>query len=124
MIRFTLGMPLVQAHAAERSAPPFGVYIHESARAFAPANAHPFTTVFWRWWLIDEGAQQVASTTAKTIDAYFDWCQKHSAELEYPLERIKAHQQLAKEYLLDVESTLETIRTAKNASAPKAVIGT
>lgn len=116
-----LGMPLVQAHAAERLAPPFGVYVHESARAFAPANAGPFTTVFWRWWLIDKVAQQVASQLPKEIEGYFAWCRKHTAEIEYSLDRIDAHHQLAQEYLLDVESTHETTRGEDASHEPRTV---
>lgn len=100
-----LGMPLVQAYAAERLAPPFGVYVHESARAFSPSNAKPMTTVFWRWWLTNKVAQEVVLALPKEIDAYFDWCRKHSAQIEYPLDRIEAHYCLATEYLLDLEST-------------------
>jgi hypothetical protein len=36
-----LGMPMVQSHLAEKDAPPFGIFVHESARAFAPAGAVP-----------------------------------------------------------------------------------
>src|SRR5438309_875923 len=36
-----LGMPMVQAHLAEADAPPFGVFVHESARAFAPRGEEP-----------------------------------------------------------------------------------
>jgi hypothetical protein len=117
-----LGMPLVQAYSAEPLAPPFGIYVHESARAFAPANAEPFTTVFWRWWLIDKVAKQVALHLPKEIDSYFDWCRKHTAEIGYSLDRIDAHHQLAQEYLVDVESTHETTRGEDAADQPKPVI--
>jgi hypothetical protein len=40
-----LGMPLVQAYQAERGAPPFGVFVHESVRAFGPTSKHPVTVV-------------------------------------------------------------------------------
>jgi hypothetical protein len=102
-----LGMPLVQAYAAERLAPPFGVYVHESARAFAPGDGQPMTTVFWRWWRTDKGAQQVVLALPKAIDEYFNWCRKHSAELEYPVDRADAHHRLAQEYLYDLESTFK-----------------
>ena len=31
-----IGLPMVQAHSSEGKAPPFGVYVHESARSFSP----------------------------------------------------------------------------------------
>jgi hypothetical protein len=103
-----LGMPLSQAYAAERLAPPFGVYVHESARAFAPANAQPMTTVFWRWWRTNKVAQELVLALPKEIESYFDWCRKHTAQIEYPVDRIEVHHRLATEYLRDLESTFKT----------------
>jgi hypothetical protein len=100
-----LGMPLVQAYTAERLAPPLGIYVHESARAFAPVDRQPFTTVFWRWWLSDAVANQIAQKLLKEIDSYFNWCCAHTAELDYPSDRAEAHHKLAREYLLDVVGT-------------------
>jgi hypothetical protein len=117
-----LGMPLVQAYAAERLAPPFGIYIHESARAFAPANAEPFTTLFWRWWLKDEVAQQVALRLHDEIDHYFGWCREHHAEIEYSPDRIDAHHTLAREYLLNVELNLKAQPGDSNSQHVKDVI--
>jgi hypothetical protein len=99
-----LGMPLLQAYVAERLAPPFGIYIRESARAFAPTDAEPFRTIFWRWWLIDKVALQVALQLPKKIEEYFDWCRNHAAEIEYSVDRIDAHRELARAYLVDVKA--------------------
>lgn len=103
-----LGMPLVQAYTAERLAPPFGVYVHESARAFSPPSSHPMTTVFWRWWCTNKVAQQVVLALPPKMEEYFKWCREHTAELEYPVDRIDAHLRLAQEYLRDLESTFKS----------------
>lgn len=102
-----LGMPLVQAYSAERLAPPFGVYIHESARAFAPSNSHPFTTMLWQWWRTDKPAQKVALALLAELDTYFEWSRNHTTAMAYSRDRIDVHQQLAREYLRDVEATLK-----------------
>lgn len=46
-----IGMGISHAYEAEGSAPPFGVYIHESARAFAPQgdSNFPYHVNLWRW---------------------------------------------------------------------------
>lgn len=101
-----LGMPLVQAYEAEKHAPPFGVYIHESARAFAPPNAQPLTSLLFQWWRTDVPAQKVALALLKELDDYFEWCRNHTTAMGYAIDRIDVHQRLAREYLQDVEKTL------------------
>jgi hypothetical protein len=49
------GSPVIQAYQAERHAPPYGVFVHESARAFAPNGERPFRSTLWRWWQPDDG---------------------------------------------------------------------
>lgn len=93
------GIPVAQAHKYEVEAPPFGIYIHESARAFAPEGEEPFTVVFWDW--ID--AENRPVSRKKLLDelrAYFDWYGAHSLENEYNKEAIERHKRLAEEWLL------------------------
>lgn len=96
-----LGMPMIQAHLGERNAPPFGVYVHESARAFAPANQTPFHFAWWRWfaparWL------PLAQELKVQLPLYFDWCAARSQAISYEPDRIKYHRELAAQYLVDV----------------------
>jgi len=56
-------MPLVQAFVAEKTAPPFGVFVHESVRAFGPTNKHPVTTVLWQWWRKNEENYKIAKSS-------------------------------------------------------------
>jgi hypothetical protein len=44
-----LGLPMVQAHLSEHDAPPFGVFVHESARTFAPNGTEPLHWIWWVW---------------------------------------------------------------------------
>lgn len=51
------GPPIIQAYHGERLAPPFGIAIHESARAFSANGEEPFRAVWWLWWQSnDDGA--------------------------------------------------------------------
>ena len=99
--RILLGMPMIQSHLGERMAPPFGLFVHESARAFAPANQTPFRHAWWRWfgpthWL-------ALSQELKTqLPVYFDWCAARSLAIAYEPDRIEAHRELAAQYLVDV----------------------
>jgi hypothetical protein len=56
MEQVLFGPPIIQAYKSEASAPPYGVAIHESARAFAPDGSTPFRMTHWLWWQkIDDG---------------------------------------------------------------------
>jgi len=90
-----LGMPLVQAGTAEKGAPPFGVYVHESVRAFGQIAV---TVLFWRWWSKNGGNTSVATALLPALRSYFEWCRKNFVTSGYPPDRIAAHQVLAEEY--------------------------
>lgn len=103
--RIVLGMPLTQAYIAEREASPFGVYIHESARAFAPSPTGALRQVFWRWWLHDRRRgelQTTASCLKRRLEEYYIWCEEHNMEIMYDVERIKAHRELSRQYFAPV----------------------
>lgn len=44
------GSPIIQAFRQEAKAAPFGVAVHESARAFSPTGVEPFKQTHWIWW--------------------------------------------------------------------------
>jgi class 3 adenylate cyclase len=44
------GPPVIQAYESESMAAPYGVAVHESARAFAPVTETPFRSLHWQWW--------------------------------------------------------------------------
>jgi hypothetical protein len=50
-----IGMPMIHAYQTERQAPPFGIFVHESARSFAPGNEVPLS------------AFRVARNTSKVV---------------------------------------------------------
>ena len=95
-----LGIPLAQAHDAERRAAPFGIWIHESARAFSPNGTHPLTGTHWHWWRYrtsETDGSLVNCLHAQLLD-YLEWCHRHSTYLLYAEERIEAHKLLVDQY--------------------------
>lgn len=91
-----LGMPMVQAHLSEKNAPPFGLFVHESARTFAPPLAEPFHHVWWRW--VNPANSDVWNNLPRTLANYFEWCRQRPNSLLYDLDRIRVHADLAQQY--------------------------
>lgn len=92
-----IGMGISHAYEAESSAPPFGVYIHESARAFAPRTkgSYPYRVNLWRWFDDDDA---LTWATRRTLLMHFDWLEKNPSAAQYELEAMKRHKNLAVEY--------------------------
>lgn len=99
-----LGLPMIQAYLTERSAPPFAVYVHESARAFAPEGRRPLKPTWWRWFKTpeDETWPELARDLRTELRRYFEWCGKRAAEIGYDTESIKKHSTLAEQYFADI----------------------
>lgn len=95
-----LGLPMIQAYSGESKAPPFGVFVHESARAFHPEDETPFKHKWWKWFRVPNTGWTKAQTTKlkEKIDKYFKNCEAQSVFLDYPENRIQAHLQVAQEY--------------------------
>jgi hypothetical protein len=94
-----LGMPMVQAHQAEAEAPPFGLAVHESARAFAPGGEEPLHDRWWRWDEYgDESVRLAWGALESNLKSYFDWCAQRSVRIAYPIDRVNAHRTMAAQY--------------------------
>lgn len=91
-----LGMPVVQAYRGEHNAPPFGIFIHESARAFAPNGTEPFHHVWWKWVTPDVG--NVWNKLLERLNSHYEWCAERPNRLLYEASRIEVHRKLANEY--------------------------
>jgi hypothetical protein len=48
--RVLFGPPIIQAYERERASPPYGIAVHESARAFSADGEPPFQMTHWLWW--------------------------------------------------------------------------
>ena len=93
-----LGLPMVQANASERLAPPFGIFVHESARSFAPPNEGPLRVVWWEWG--DRNNQVWCQMDAKLTE-YYDWCAARAGAIEYDQDRIESHRLMMKQYFVE-----------------------
>jgi hypothetical protein len=102
-----LGLPMIQAYLTERLAPPFSIYVHESARAFAPAVLPTIRATWWRWFATPEDGRwpNLAPRLRDALRDYFTWCEARAMEIGYDLESIKKHRVLADQYFTDVPAT-------------------
>lgn len=90
-----LGMPLAQTVEAERTAPPFGIVVHESARAFHPEGGHPIPDVFCKWWT---AAAPLPPGFKEALREHYDWLAERPCTSLYPADARKRHWDLACEY--------------------------
>lgn len=98
-----LGLPMVQAFQSEGQAPPFGVFVHESARAFSPDSEDFFQLRWWQWYRYIPGMSSkqkndLASNILKNLKDYYAWVEKHAFQLDYKMDRIQVHKEMAIEY--------------------------
>ena len=93
-----LGLPMVQAHACERLAPPFGIYVHESARSFAPPDERPLRVVWWTW---GNRNNPVWRQMDEKLTEYYDWCAARAGAIEYDQERIESHRLRMNQYFVE-----------------------
>jgi hypothetical protein len=106
--RILFGIALAQAYEAERrSAPPFGIAIDESARAFAAPDARVLAGLYWRWWVMRSGEagakdRTVARALQLSLEEHYDWLEAHPHELSYPADRSREHRQRLQEYFDDI----------------------
>ncbi|MFH1687421.1 MAG: hypothetical protein ABIE70_07870 [bacterium] len=92
-----LGIALAQAFRGERQAPPFGISIDESARAFAGCDEEPFSFIWWDWYSKSDPPLDQQKMYDALVE-HFDWCITHSITIGYEIERIKHHKNLVEEY--------------------------
>ena len=97
-----LGMPMIQAFTTEKAAPPFGIYIHESARQYQHLQGRYYK---WRNSTIDTDKLQAK------IESYFNWCDKYSEYLELDPQKIARYKKLTNEYFSKRDSEDEESQT-------------
>lgn len=103
-----VGLPIVQAFEHEQKAPPFGVYVHESARAFAPDDDDPFRFVWWRWYESKNtnkyDRENLARDLHERISDYYNYCEDNTNRINYCEDRIAKHRDQVNEYFPDFEN--------------------
>jgi len=101
--RIALGIPLSQAFDDEKRAAPFGVYLSECARSFAPPEDEVIGGTHWKWWMLNNTAEdnEVVKFLKQSVEDYYNWAKRHPTTLLYELDRMEAHLNLFKEYISD-----------------------
>lgn len=92
--KIVLGPPISQAYVSERLAPPFGIYIHESARAFAPKHTSKVLLGPYFYWSFHNIRHDMIYYTI----GYFKYCKKYYNYLQLNPEKIEHYIELTKEY--------------------------
>jgi hypothetical protein len=99
------GTPLARAYASERHAAPFGIWIDDNARHFAPNGEKTIRTTFWDWWTypsgikeLDEYCDQIEHILSEELHQYFGWCRRNYLRTLYPLDAIARHEMTASQY--------------------------
>lgn len=96
-----IGAPLAQANQAERAAPPYGIYVHESARSMAPPGDEPLKSPFLVWWEPGQNSEGIASRLRTAVRQWLAWARLRPSTLLYDPARIDAHAALFEEYFID-----------------------
>jgi len=94
-----IGAPITQAFRGETRAPPFGIFIDESARAFAPEDTRPMDRRWYEWFRHHTPYKNLARDLESRLQTYYDWCKDNTHRIGYSTEKIEEHRQMAEEYL-------------------------
>ncbi len=94
-----LGLPMIQAYNVEATAPPFGIFIHESARKYKGLQGR-----YYGWKYRDDefnllpNQEEVKQKLMNKVIEYFNWCEQYCNYLEMDENKIAKYKKLAKEY--------------------------
>lgn len=83
-----LGLPVAQAYENEHNAPPFGIYIHESARQFKNLQGR-----YYQW----NNTENKISLLGKKLEEYFQECERQIYSINMNPDKIKVYMELQKE---------------------------
>lgn len=101
------GLPMIQAFKAEEFAPPFGVYIHESARKMDGIQGR-----YYHWC----SKSKTKDALKNQLQLYFSWCRLHSPYLKLDKSKISHYEELVEDYFSNSAiSTVEFSKTIKQS---------
>ena len=96
-----LSPAMVHAYNAESSAPPFGIYVDDSAKSspvLADSSDTGYITSLYQWWSGNDEATEIATHLYGQIVFYLAKAKIHSVGMSYPVDSIVRHEKLTAEY--------------------------
>lgn len=95
-----LSPAMVSAFQAEKLAPPFGIYVDDSAKSYPILSTaqHGYISNLFQWWILDHEAREIATALYNQILFYLSKAETHSVGMGYPIDSIDRHRKLAIEY--------------------------
>lgn len=94
-----MGIPMIQAYLAEKNAPPFGIFIHESARTFHEPKRKRLSGKYYHWTKDVELRKKLLSS----INNYFSWTEKYSVSVNLEKSKSQYYKAVAEEYFNNFE---------------------
>lgn len=108
--KLLLSSALLSAYNAEKFAPPFGIYVDNSARKI-PQNMYfndpkidqGFSGHLWKWWTEEEPDRYLSGRLHHELINYINYCGSRPLDTDYNHDRLIIHRKAIEEYFLDVE---------------------
>ena len=88
-------MPMIQAFTSEKQAPPFGIYIHESARTVGGLQGRYY---FWRRNDTLSVNTHLQSELKEELISFFKWEKDHCFYFELEKNKFEEYEQRVEEY--------------------------
>lgn len=98
-----IGAPVAWANEAERKAPPFGVFLHESCRSLTTGGPC-IGWVLHKWWLslkhtCDKvSARKSAQKIGECVNDYLKWEERNKIEMGLPDGKVEKYREAVEEY--------------------------
>lgn len=89
-----MGIPMIQAYLNEKLAPPFGIFIHESARTFSEPGTSRLSGKYFSWL----SNKREKNTLLTAIKEYFAYTEKFSISKGLEKEKSRFYAAHAEEY--------------------------
>lgn len=89
------GMPMIQACSSETCAPPFGIYIHESARVVGGLQCKYY---FWQCDAALSKKKTLQADLKAALDSFFEWEMSHQYYFGVPFAKLEEYKKRAEEY--------------------------
>lgn len=105
--RVLFGPPIIQAYKSESTAPPYGIAVHESARAFSAEGEPPFQMTHWLWWQDNAESKPVPHVPSLTdfkdclameLQNHFKWMDESLIFHGVSADKIQTWSKMAKQY--------------------------